>query len=92
MERWGTVIGVAFGLFFYPLSGDFFAVFRNTKGDSLPNVIKVPRVGIWPKKLKNLKVTPSPVPLCSSIQTLLPALLDSILNQIFAFGIPFTMN
>ena len=44
MERWGTVIGVAFGLF-YPLSGDFFApiqtaVFRNTEGDSLPNEIK----------------------------------------------------
>ena len=47
------VIGVAFGLFFYPLSGDFFApnltaVFRNTEGDGLPNVInfQVPRVGI----------------------------------------------
>ena len=57
MKRWGTVIGVAFGLFFYPLSGDFFsrnqtAVFRNTEGDSLPNVIsfQVPRVRIWPKK------------------------------------------
>ena len=35
MFRWETVIGVAFGLFFYPLSGDFFsrnqtAVFLNT--------------------------------------------------------------
>ena len=68
MKRWGTVIGVAFGLFFYPLSGDFFsrnqtAVFRNTEGDSLPNVInfQVPRVRIWPKKkLKNLNTTPSP--------------------------------
>ena len=100
MKRWGTVIGVVFGLFFYPLSGDFFsrnqtAVFRNTEGDSLPNVInfQVPRVRIWPKKkLKNLNTTPSPVPLCPFIQTLLPALLNSILNQIFAFGMPFTMN
>ena len=57
MERWGTVIGVAFGLFFYPLSGDFFsrnqtAVFRNTEGGILPNVInfQVLRVGIWPKR------------------------------------------
>ena len=66
-----------------------------TEGDILPNMInfQVPRVGIWPKKmLKNLNATPSPVPLCPSIQTLLPALLDSILNQIFAFGMPFTMN
>ena len=44
------------------------------------------------KKLQNLNATPSPVPLCPSIQTLLPALLHSILNQIFAFGMPFTMN
>ena len=56
------VIGVAFGLFFYPLAGDFFAlnqtaVFRNTEGDSLPNVInfQVPRVGIWPKKATKFK-------------------------------------
>ena len=42
--------------------------------------------------LKNLNATPSPVPLCPSIKTLLPALLDTILNQIFAFGMPFTMN
>lgn len=89
MERWGTVIGVAFGLFFYPLSGDFFApiqtaVFRNTEGDSLPNVInfQVPRVGIWPKKVTKFKCHTFPVPLCPSIQTLLPALLDSIWNQI----------
>ena len=53
MERWGTVIGVAFGLFFYPLSGDFFsrnqtAVFLNTEEDILPNLInfQVPREGI----------------------------------------------
>ena len=57
MERWGAVIGVAFGLFFYPLSGDIFsrnktAVFLNTEGDSLPNVInfQVPRMGILPPK------------------------------------------
>ena len=57
MERWGTVIGVAFGLFFYPLSGDFFsrnqtAVFLYIEGEILPNVInfQVPRVGNWPKK------------------------------------------
>ena len=57
MERWGTVIGVAFGLFFYPLSEDFFsrnqtAVFLYIERDILPNVInfQVPRVGNWPKK------------------------------------------
>ena len=51
MERWGTVIGVAFGLFFYPLSGET-AVFLYIEGDILPNVInfQVPRVGNWPKK------------------------------------------
>ena len=61
MEMWGTVIGVAFGLYFYPLSGDFSArnqttVSRNTEGDSLPNVInfQVPRVGIWPKKRQKI--------------------------------------
>ena len=42
MERWGRVIDVAFGLFFYPLSGDIFsrkqtAVFRNTEGDIIGN-------------------------------------------------------
>ena len=57
MERWGMVIGVAFGLFFYPLSGYFVscnqtAVFHNTEGDILPNVINFlfPRVEIWHKK------------------------------------------
>ena len=86
---WGTVIGVVFGLFFYPLSGDFFArietaVFRNTEGGSLPNVInfQVPRMGIWPKRITKFKCHTFPVPLCPSIQTLLPALLDSIWNQI----------
>ena len=80
MKRWGTVIGVAFGLFFYPLSGDFFSrnqtsVFLNTEGDSLPNVtnFQVPRVGIWPKKKAkkfNCHIFPcTPLPLYSNIAT-----------------------
>ena len=89
MERWGRVIDVAFGLFFYPLSGDIFsrkqtAVFRNTEGDIIGNLAK--------KTLKNLNATSSPVPLCPSIRILLPALLDSVLNQIGASGMPLTVN
>ena len=73
------VIGVAFGLYFYPLSGDFSArnqttVSRNTEGNSLPNVInfQVPRVGIWPKKGKKFKCHTfpcTPLPLYPNIVT-----------------------
>ena len=79
------------GIFF---SGNQTAVFRNTEGDILPNVISF-QFQWWEfgqKMLNTLNAKPSPVFLSPSIQTLLPALLDSIFNQIFAFRMPFTMH
>ena len=95
MERWGTIIG----LFFYPLSEDFFdrnqtAVFLNTEGDILPNVInfQVPRVGIWPKNAQKFKCHTFPrttLPLYPNTAT---CIIGYYFESNFAFGMAFTMN
>ena len=65
------------------------------QGDILSNLnnFVVPRVRNLAKKmLKNSNAAPLSPPPPIPVQTLIRALLDSILNRIVTFGVHFTMN